>query len=328
MRKVLVSGYIGFDNFGDELIFKILKEHLLSLGCEVCALSKNSEYDIKTYNYKNLIQIIKAIIDCDILISGGGSLLQNKTSNFSLIYYLSVIFLAKLFFKKVIIFAQGIEPIKGRFFELLTKNILKMCDFISLRDEKSQKLLNSWGINSSLVSDPAFSITDKIKPYDDKKGIILQLRKVKKISKNFIKDLASTIILYCKNINVLALQEDYDREICLEFINEFKKLGGSANYNYNKDIDKTIDIINKSEFVISTRLHGLIVSRVLKSKTFALSYDEKIKTLTDELNIANIDLYNYNIDELDKKLKNFFNSEMQCGNHRVFSWDEIDKALI
>ena len=91
MKKVLVSGYIGFNNFGDEAIFKALSEHLLSSGIEVSALSASDDYNIKTYYYKSPIEILKAILNCNILISGGGSLLQNKTSNFSLYYYLFII---------------------------------------------------------------------------------------------------------------------------------------------------------------------------------------------------------------------------------------------
>ena len=153
MKKVLVSGYIGFNNFGDEAIFLALSSHLKLKGHKVSVLCSNKNevkktYDVITYNFKKPFEILKAIFSNEILISGGGSLLQNKTSNFSLVYYLFIIFLAKLLNKKVIIFAQGIEPVKGKFFEFLTKTILKMTNFITVRDKKSQDLLNSWNICS------------------------------------------------------------------------------------------------------------------------------------------------------------------------------------
>ena len=121
--KILVSGYIGFNNFGDEAIFKALRLHLKKYGCVVSALSASSTYDVQTYDYKSPLAILKAILACDVLISGGGSLLQNKTSNKSLLYYLGIIFLAKLFSKKVIIFAQGIEPVEGETYQDLLKYI-------------------------------------------------------------------------------------------------------------------------------------------------------------------------------------------------------------
>ncbi len=333
MKKVLVSGYIGFNNFGDEAIFYALSTHLKSLGFDVSVLCANKNqvkktYQVKTYHYKKPIQILKAIFNCDLLISGGGSLLQNKTSNFSLFYYLFIILLAKLNFKKVIIFAQGIEQIKGKFPQFITKTILKLVDFISVRDEKSVNLLKNWKINSTLVSDPAYSLVQDIKP-NSKEGLIVQLRDFKGIKKEFVKDLAKTISKhYQENIKVFSFQDEIDKKICQELIEEFKNYNIQAELICNKSIEETIDIINSAKFVISTRLHGLIISNALQTKTFALCYDDKIKTLVEELKLENIDIFNYTIDELDNKLDEFFN---HCLNevhpYRRFEWDCIDNEL-
>ena len=269
MKKVLVSGYIGFNNFGDEAIFLALSSHLKSLGYSVSALCNNKDevkktYDVITYNFKKPFDILKAILSNDILISGGGSLLQNKTSNFSLIYYLFIIFLAKFFNKKVIIFAQGIEPIKGKFFEFLTKNILKITNFITVRDKKSQILLNSWNIKSELVSDPAYSLVENIKINQNKKGLVVQLRSFQGIDEKFISDLAEIISKYYKGeIEVLSLQNDYDKNICLNFIEKLKQHNTKASFIPYKGIKETIDIINNTEYIISTTLHELIVSKAL-----------------------------------------------------------------
>lgn len=334
MKKVLVSGYIGFNNFGDELIFSILSSHLKSLDYKVsvlCGDKKNTSknYDVESFYYKNFSEIFKAILNCNILISGGGSLLQNKTSNFSLYYYLFIIFLAKLFGKKVIIFAQGIEPIKGKLPTFLTRLVLKLANNITLRDENSQKLLNSWGIKSQLVSDPAYAINQTTKIYEEKSGLIVQLRSYFGIDKKFIENLAYSISRnYMGNIKVLSLQNDYDEKVCKEFILALKKYDIQAQYVPFENINKTIEIINQSEFIVSTRLHGLIVANVLKCKNFALSYDEKVKTLCDELNLPNVDIKNYTCDELDNKLDAFFNHHLnEVHPYRHFSWEYLDDSL-
>lgn len=333
MKNVLVSGYIGFNNFGDEAIFCALSAHLKELGINVSVLCNNKEsvkqkYNVTTYHFKKPFEILNAILKCDVLISGGGSLLQNKTSNFSLFYYLFVILLAKICFKKVIIFAQGIEPVVGRYPELITKTILKLTDFISVRDENSKKLLKSWNIDSTLVSDPAYSLVQNRKISDNKEGLIVQLRDFKGIKKEFIADLAFFISKYYQDeVNVFSFQDEIDEKICLDFINELKKYNLKANYISNKEIDETIEIINNAKFVISTRLHGLIISAALQTKTFALSYDAKIKTLIEELNLENINIYNYSQEELDKKLGEFFKNTNEKYLYRHFDWDVIDKEL-
>lgn len=334
MKKVLVSGYIGFNNFGDEAIFLALSSHLKSKKCSVSALCNNENevkktYDVITYNYKKPFEILKAILLNDILISGGGSLLQNKTSNFSLIYYLFIIFLAKLSNKKVIIFAQGIEPINGKFFEFLTKTVLKMTNFISVRDKKSQNLLNSWNIKTELLSDPAYSLIENIEINQDKKGLILQLRSFEGIDDKFISDLADVIAKYYQGeIAVLSLQNEYDKDICLSFIEKLKKYNANAKFIPYQGIKETIDVLNNAKYVISTRLHGLIVSYALENKCFGLIYDEKIRTLCDELNIENIEIKNYQKDELDIKLNNFFNNNSpKTHPYRPFVWDCIDNVI-
>ena len=66
MKKILVSGYIGFNNFGDEAIFLALSKHLKSLGFKVSVLCNNKNevqktYNVLTYNYKCPFEILKAI---------------------------------------------------------------------------------------------------------------------------------------------------------------------------------------------------------------------------------------------------------------------------
>lgn len=328
MKKILVSGYIGFNNFGDEAIFKSLFNHLQN-DCEISVLSNNRNYPCKIYSR---FDIFRAVRENDILISGGGSLLQNKTSNLSLIYYLAIIFFAKLFFKKVIIFAQGIEPIKGKFFQIITKQILKICDFISVRDEKSQKLLADWGIKSILLSDPIYSLLNEVKIKEDKKDLIIQLRDIKNLNKKFLGDLAQIIKdNYTGKITVLALQKDIDKDICQKFIIELKKKNIVANYFENDDIDETIKLINSSKYLISMRLHGLIVANALQTNSFALSYDEKIKTLVQEFNLSNIDVYNYDFEDFNNKIKEFFkdyqDNKTSRHQYRNFVWDEIDSLI-
>lgn len=333
MKKVLVSGYIGFNNFGDEAIFYALSSHLKSLGYEVSVLCNNKKdtkekYDVETYGYKKPLEIIKAILNCDVLISGGGSLLQNKTSNFSLFYYLFILFLAKLSFKKTIIFAQGIEPIKGIFPKFITKEILKLTDNVTVRDKKSQELLKKWNINSNLVSDPAYSLVQDRVIKENKTGIIVQLRKFNGIDDKFLSNLADNLVKTTEEITVLSLQDDYDKEICQEFIKKLENKNINTKLICNQSIEDTIEIINQSKYMISVRLHGLIISNALRTKTFALCYDEKIKTFTEELNLQNIDILNYTKEELDKKLDEFFNHELnEVHPYRHFEWEYLDNSL-
>ena len=333
MKKVLVSGYIGFDNFGDEAIFYALVNHLKSLKVDVSVICNNPDivnkkYNVSTCYYKSPLAILASILKCDILYSGGGSLLQNKTSNYSLYYYLLIILVAKLCFKKVFIFSQGIEPIQGQFHEFCTKTVLKLVDYITVRDEKSFNYLKKLNIKADITSDPVYSLVDNCRISDKKEGLVIQLRDFKGFNHIFLDELAMALKNYTGSVKVLSLQNDIDEKVCRLFVERLSLMGMNVRFVPFYSIERVFDIINEAEFVISTRLHGLIISNALRSKTFALVYDDKVKTLVDEFHIQNIDLRNYAREELNLKINNFLNKETEFYPYRKFDWSLTDVRLL
>ena len=98
MVNILISGYYGFDNIGDESILRTLvsslREHIPD--CSLTVLSHNptstrEKYGVEAVDRMSPVAILRAVKKCDMLISGGGSLLQDVTSSKSLHYYLSII---------------------------------------------------------------------------------------------------------------------------------------------------------------------------------------------------------------------------------------------
>ena len=117
MTKYVISGYIGFDNFGDEAIANVLTSYLKNINAEkITVLSSNPTKTASLYGVDSAyyLKFIQPILESDVLISGGGGLLQDITSLKSLIYYLTVIITAFVAGKKVIIFAQGFTPFRTK----------------------------------------------------------------------------------------------------------------------------------------------------------------------------------------------------------------------
>ena len=124
--KVLISGYYGFYNIGDEAILKSIIEALRNEdpNIDIVVLSNDVEYTKNTYkvnaiNRWKLNDIYKELLKCDGFISGGGSLFQDVTSSRSILYYTSIIWLAKFAKKPIFIYAQGIGPIDKKIIEKL-----------------------------------------------------------------------------------------------------------------------------------------------------------------------------------------------------------------
>ena len=303
MTKYIVSGYIGFDNFGDEAIQKVLTEKLKKEGAEkITLISSNPSKTSRLYNVEScgMLDFIKHMVESDVLISGGGSLLQDVTSLKSLIYYLGVIYTAFLFNKKVEIFAQGIGPINSKIGQFFTKFALKQADKISVRDEKSQKLLKQWGIESELVNDPILDLDLKSKNKQGKIGV--QLREFKDLNEDFMVDLAEVIKnrFYDKEISLISLQDAYDVKILEKFKKILADIGVTnvkikKNLNVNDVIEEILDL----EFLIAMRFHACVIGAKAGIDTICINYDPKVESLAQRFNLKLINLSD-NVKEIFK----------------------------
>jgi polysaccharide pyruvyl transferase CsaB len=165
--RILLAGYYGFDNGGDELIlFSLLNElRRLNSKIEIFVLSRDpgktgKNYGVKAINRWNLLSIALAILRTDLFVFGGGGLLHDLTSSWSIYYYLGLILLAKLFFKKVFLISQGVGPIRKKINRKVTGIVLGFVDLITVRDELSKFELGKLNRNLSvsIASDPVFNL--------------------------------------------------------------------------------------------------------------------------------------------------------------------------
>ena len=100
--KVVISGYYGFDNSGDEAILMAMVKCFKKLMPEarLVVLSNNpvktrEMYGVKAVSRWQPLAILFELIGCDLFISGGGSLLQDVTSARSLRYYMTLMGIAR-----------------------------------------------------------------------------------------------------------------------------------------------------------------------------------------------------------------------------------------
>ena len=299
MTKYLISGYIGFDNFGDEAILKVLTSNLKNIGAEkITVLSSNPKKTSEIHNVfsAHYLKFLKPILDTDILISGGGSLLQDITSLKSLIYYLTIIVTALVFNKKVIIFAQGFTPFRTKFGKFLTKFVLKYCDKIYVRDIKSLELLKSMKIDSELVSDPVFGLDVLPKEH---KGIGIQLRNFPTITEDFLNSLAENISENFKKeeIKLLSLQDNLDLEILEKFSKILKQKGIESKIYKNNSIIETIKNISNLEYLIGMRFHANLIAVKSRVKVLGINYDIKVENLAKTINFPLIEINNIKNDQ-------------------------------
>lgn len=294
MTKYVVSGYIGFDNFGDEAIAHVLVDKLKAKGAEkITLISSNPEKTTSLYGVNSvpMLKFLEAIKETDVLVSGGGSLLQDVTSFKSLLYYLGVIYCALFFGKKVEIFRQGIGPINSKIGQILTKFALKHASSISVRDKKSQELLKSWGIEAELLNDPIFDLD---LPKKNKKGVVgVQLRNYPTLNEVFLNTLADEIVkrFSDKKIQLLSFQDSIDLAVCEKFARILNKKGlNNVEVLKGLSVNDVFERISDLEFLIGMRFHANVVAIKSGVKALAINYDIKVKKLAEEYDLPLVEL--------------------------------------
>lgn len=306
-KSVIISGYYGFDNSGDDAILKAIVKDLREIDSkiEISAFSndpKNTEevYGIKAFKRLNIFQILKGISSSDMLISGGGSLLQDVTSTRSILYYLALINIAKMFNKAVIVYANGIGPINKKINRTLTRKALNKVDLITLRDFNSKKTLEEIGVQKNMIvtSDPVFTLEpssqskiDKIFEEEgiptDKSLIGISVRNWKK-SKNLIDVISKTIEYIDSSYNVrtvlIPMHYPEDLEISIEVAEKANRTNCYVIKN-KYGVEDMMGIINRLELIIAMRLHSLIYAATQAVPMIGLVYDPKVDGLLEMLNI-------------------------------------------
>lgn len=165
VRTILIGGYFGCGNLGDDAILLGFLEglHSIAKDIRVIALSGHPHKDrrrfgIECINRRNPIAIMLAMLRANAFLCGGGSLLQNATSNRSLFYYLHLLKLSKMLGAHPMLYAAGIGPLYGERARKETAKVLPKCDYLSLRDPDSLSAATELGIDRAklhLGADPA-----------------------------------------------------------------------------------------------------------------------------------------------------------------------------
>lgn len=295
MAKVVISGYYGFGNTGDEAILAAVIQALRSQNqrIELVVLSANpvqtaADYQVKSVSRTSLSQIAAELKNAQLFISGGGGLLQDVTSSRTIPYYLTLVYLAKLLGVPTAFYAQGIGPIKGNFGKFLTSWVGKQVDLITLRDEKSLKELLELGIDSQKVvvtADPVLGLSPEGNGEEllEKEGVDLNWRPIVGISlrpwpgeyQQAVIEAADYMAKeWQAQIVFLPFHLPGDWEVSQEAAKRMKSPSVVLSGKYLPP--HYLALLGQVDLLLGMRLHSLIFAARMGVPLVGISYDPKI----------------------------------------------------
>jgi polysaccharide pyruvyl transferase CsaB len=324
--KVVVSGYYGFDNCGDDAVLGCLITGLKERGIsDITVFSNNPTETAKSYgvnavsrnSFKKIFRVIKG---SDAILSGGGSLFQDKTSSKSLWYYLAIVFIGVLLGKKVFIVGQGIGPIDKKFNRWLTSKILNKVNKITVRDEASKEYLKDLNIRKEIIvaADPVINL----KPVEDSQ--------VKKILEKENIDSNDKYMIICtrewgnselSRVEIAKtadrIAQDYGFKVVFlpfyykkdeaesEKVSEYMKLPSYIIRGKYKP-EEVMGIIKNSSLLIGVRFHSLVFAFATSTPFVGISYDPKIDGFLNSINMEVFKIEKFTSDDIVKYVNMIF----------------------
>ncbi len=294
-----MSGYYGFHNAGDEAILGGIITAFRDLDPNVrfTVISGTSAYTRQVHGVEavsrgDLKAIWRAMDRADLLISGGGSLLQDVTGTKSIIYYLGVVGLGKAHRLPVMFYAQGIGPVTGIVGRTLLPLVGNTVDLVTVRDAESAEALRQLGVRrpeTRVTADAALVLTAP--PRADGEALLerhnirlgrrpvigVSIRPWKFASEGVAAALASALDDLATNhgatVLFIPMQQPHDVTAAQQVAALMKTpailFSGDVTYRDVHALITTCDVL------IGMRYHALVFAALARVPMVGLSYDPK-----------------------------------------------------
>ncbi len=289
--RIVISGYYGFDNLGDEAVLAAMLGALRARipTAEFTVLSA----DPHTTSGRHHVHAIRrtgwgvgqALSQADVFLSGGGSLVQDVTSARSAVYYLGLLHLAAARARRTMVFAQGVGPLRRRWVRYLTRRVFDRVDLLTVRDAESRQLLTDLGVERpvQVVADPVFAL-EPAPP--ERAEEILHGRARPRLGvalrswgdNAFLPPLLTELRKFCDRtgvrVVVLAFHPSRDLQICRQAA---EVLGGQLLTSLLPQ--EMMAVIGALDLLVAMRLHALMSAVASGVAVVGISYDPKVDAL-------------------------------------------------
>ena len=357
-KKVLIWGYYGANNFGDDLIFnsvfKLIKSNRDKINIFYTVKKKENAYNVdatpikffgknhsnKALNFLiNLRILFGTVLKMDAIIIGGGTQyfeIDSRKSISILLKYLSCC-LIKLKGGKFINAGVGIGEVKSRLGKFCLKRIFKKSNYSFVRDRQSKETLLQLGVSYKDVivgKDLSYYLPKDFKEKREKNSKIMvglnlldyydYLEKNPKKRLIFIESI-KTLIHYLQNkenieVFYFALQNESGGKD-LEFMNEIKPLMANKVLFYKENFNGFTNQLAEMDFCIGLRYHFVVVAIQNCIPTIGINYQPKVQRELDDFGLKD---YVIQMDEVNGQyLISKFEKQLESKGLKV----KIDQKL-
>jgi polysaccharide pyruvyl transferase CsaB len=298
--RVVLSGYYGFDNLGDDAVLAATVDALRARrpGLEIVVLSRAPRATGRALGVcavpRGSVRAVARALACDLFLSGGGSLFQDATSWRSPWYYLGVLALARRRARRTAVYAQGIGPLRGGPVRAAARRVLEGVDLITVRDAGSLRTLGALGVRrppALLAADPAFLLAADVTPRVRHEvaawgrgihaGLALRAWGDGAWQPAVAQAAGALTARHGVRWICLAMHPPGDTAVAASMA---ARLGAGARVvREAMSAREMLALVGRLDLLLGMRLHALVFAAVQGVPFVALSYDPKVAALAEEL---------------------------------------------
>lgn len=315
--SVVLAGWYGAANLGDELILSTFVAWVRDAGGLPCVISVHPQFTtsmlaVESASYTSLAEVVEAVAQADLVVLGGGGLFQNydvfdrpsldrfPARNVS--QFAQFFLLATELGVPTAVLGQGVGPLRTADARGITADVFARADVCSVRDAESARLLRDIGVQRivPIAPDPAWSYA--LPPAVDPAARFAQLagqRVIAIVLRDWPFDGAWEDAFVAAFRDALpagwaCLWLDFARtpsedpdvvaggEIAYRLIPRLAD--GRVHVVWQgMHVDEAAGLIAGCDALVAMRLHAALLGHLASLPVVALEYDDKVRVLGDEL---------------------------------------------
>ena len=299
-RPVLLCGYYGEHNLGDDALLESLLSQLPAGVTPLVTAHDETQvqarFGVATVPRRRLKAVLAALGTCRGLVLGGGSLLQDSTSFKSLLYYAALISAARLQGKPVLLWAQGLGPLRRRRSRLLVRSLLPAATAISWRDPESAALAARLGRRSAWGADAVWALPRQA--WSGAGGAIVVCWRPTPLLpgeawRPYLQALEQLAERHNREVIWLPFHLEQDRGLLAQL--RADGLIGEGLWRRSHELEALLPseataMFRGAGLVLAMRLHALILAGLAGAPLAALSYDPKVRAAAAAIGCGCVDL--------------------------------------
>ena len=349
MKTIMIKGFYGQDNLGDEILLLSLMRWIarndfiarVSVGKhrarlkEVLSLSGGKAVFFSSSIFSEMYQLLRS----DVLLIGGGGLFPGGRVGLPL-RLLVLAGLGRILGKTTVMVGVGVNPIKSRLTKAIWRLLAATCKIITVRDNNSLKtLVGVLGEHQSRekvqrCADLVFTLPPEDfyaaeKPKENIIAIVVAQpwsdneRGDPRLDQRYndLQDGLARCIEQSAHAGLKTILIPFYYPGDIKFANELSARCrlGTAEVCDDQTLSGRICQIAASKLVLTMRFHGLVLGALFSKKLLAIAYDYKMDELANDLGVDD------NVVHLGIRQREFYGNEVDVDFYALSA--RLDQAI-